>query len=179
MKKEVWYNTKHWGGLIQISNKERVRSFKTGKERILSINISDKGYKRVTIREAKTQKVLTPLIHRLLAEAVIPNPHNLPEVNHKDGNKLNNSISNLEWCDKLHNMRHAFKTGLMKQCIGENKPQSKLNEKAVVDIFNSKESCRKLAKKYGVCYSLISGVRRGSVWNHVTKMPKKYKSKIQ
>ena len=53
-------------------------------------------------------------IHRLVAEAFIPNPDNKPDINHKDGNKHNNSVDNLEWVNKSENMRHAYQTGLVK-----------------------------------------------------------------
>lgn len=57
-------------------------------------------------------------VHRLVAEAFIPNPNGLPEVNHKDGNKHNNNVENLEWVSKSDNMKHAFATGLAKPSRG-------------------------------------------------------------
>lgn len=62
----------------------------------------------------KGTKKIAGYIHRILAELFIINPDNLPEVNHIDGNKLNNTITNLEWCSHRDNMTHAFKTGLCK-----------------------------------------------------------------
>lgn len=60
----------------------------------------------------KNSKMHSYLVHRLIAQMFIPNPENLPEVNHIDGNPLNNSISNLEWCTHQYNMQHAWDTGL-------------------------------------------------------------------
>ena len=67
------------------------------------------GYRHVILNR-KTRNV-----HRVIAETFIPNPNNLPCVNHKDGNKLNNSVENLEWCNHSENTLHSFKTGLQKK----------------------------------------------------------------
>lgn len=71
---------------------------------------SMKGYRRVVLM--KDGKTIDALVHRLIAQTFIPNPENKPEVNHKDGNKKNNSVFNLEWCTHKENVHHAMKTGL-------------------------------------------------------------------
>lgn len=70
------------------------------------------GYHQVSLYNNGVRS--TKRVHRLVAEAYIPNPENKPDINHKDGNKLNNDVSNLEWCTKSENMRHAYDTGLAK-----------------------------------------------------------------
>ena len=68
------------------------------------------GYKQCTITDGKNIKTLN--VHREVAKAFIPNPDNKPQVNHKDGNKLNNNIDNLEWVTREENIQHAYRTGL-------------------------------------------------------------------
>lgn len=82
----------------------------TGK--IKSFYISNNGYKRVSLWIDGKQKKMS--IHRLVALTYIPNPNNLPQINHKDGNKLNNNVDNLEWCNQEHNTKEAYKIGLIK-----------------------------------------------------------------
>ena len=79
--------------------------------KILKFFKQNSGYLVATLsnEELKSAK---RTIHRLVAKAFIENPEGLPEVNHKDGNKLNNEASNLEWCSKRQNIRHAINTGL-------------------------------------------------------------------
>ena len=82
----------------------------------------NKGYAKVIIKINRVHH--NKLIHRLVAEAFIPNPENKPQVNHIDGNKSNNHVSNLEWCNQSENNKHAFKNGLMKitdKCISNQK----------------------------------------------------------
>lgn len=100
-------------GLYQISNLGNVRSFKAVSKGGNLKPVYRKGYATVILRKNGVSKVHS--IHRLIAEAFIPNPDNLPYINHIDGNKSNNDISNLEWCTQLENMRHAFNTGLIKR----------------------------------------------------------------
>ena len=85
----------------------------TKTNRVLKTDLTNVGYKRVTLWST-AQKAVRIAVHRLVAIHFIPNPDNLPYVNHKDGIKLNNHYLNLEWCDCKHNTIHAFETGLRK-----------------------------------------------------------------
>lgn len=105
--------------------------------------------------------------HRLVAIAFLGDSE-LPEVNHKDGNKLNNHFSNLEWCSHGHNIRHALKTGLRVNGHGENGTHHKLTEKQV-SFIRSKRGLipqSKLARKFEVSQTLISRLQIGKNWRH-------------
>lgn len=106
---ENWKDVPGYEGLYQISNLGNVKSLYSNK--ILKPSIDKYGYTRFSATKDKIQKTL--IIHRLVAKLFIPNPNNLPQVNHKDGNKNNNCKNNLEWCTDSDNKKHAYKTGLM------------------------------------------------------------------
>lgn len=91
-----------------VSNCGRVVSLKTGRE--LAWQITPNGYAMVCLY--KNDQRFRALVHRLVADAFIDNPDSLPEVNHKDGDKLNNNVCNLEWMSREQNLRHAVDTGL-------------------------------------------------------------------
>ena len=93
-----------------ISDHGRILSFKGKSKLIISSTITSKGYEYVAIRQKGIYVGYS--VHRLVATAFIPNPKRLPQVNHLDGNKLNNHVSNLEWCDAYDNIMHAIRTGL-------------------------------------------------------------------
>jgi len=110
--KEEWKNIPDFLN-IQASNLGRIRLAKENEEPfIYSTFITNKGYKRVAIYKNKSSKQKKYAVHRLVALTWIPNPDNLPQVNHKDGNKLNNAIGNLEWTTGSDNVNHAFDNNL-------------------------------------------------------------------
>ena len=92
----------------QISNLGRIKSFKWGKERILKQSQCMNGYYYVNL--SKNGIVKNYFVHRLVAEAFLDNPNNLPCVNHKDEDKSNNIVSNLEWCDRKYNQNYGTRT---------------------------------------------------------------------
>ena len=113
MEQEQWKPIQEFNGEYEVSNLGRVRSMKryygvVG--RIMPQTIQRTGYYAVTFH--MNNKAYCRKVHRLVIEAFTPNPDNLPCINHIDGNKLNNHVSNLEWCTYQHNMQHAVSTGL-------------------------------------------------------------------
>ena len=102
--KEIWRDIKGYEGLYQVSNWGKVRN---GKGQIMFQEPNHKGYMRVRLVKSGNKK--NKRVSRLVAEAFIPNPDNLPQVNHKDGNKMNNSFTNLEWITMEENIEHALR----------------------------------------------------------------------
>ena len=115
---EIWKDKKGYEGHYQVSNWGRVKSIKFGKEKILKLIKDKDGYLQVTLCKNNIKKVYK--VHRLVAEAFIDNTDNLPQVNHKDENKLNNNVDNLEWCDRLYNVRYG--TGIERRSKKRSKP---------------------------------------------------------
>ena len=102
---EVWCPIKGYEGIYEVSDQGRVRSMKFGKERILKLGSDKDGYLQVGLWKNGENKMCK--VHRLVAQTFTPNPQNLPEVNHKDENKTNNSVQNLEWCDRKYNNNYG------------------------------------------------------------------------
>lgn len=109
IKEEIWKDIEEYENLYQVSSIGRVKSLNynhtTGKDRILKPAKDIYGYLYVSL--CKQGKIKTHRIHRLVAEAFIPNPNNFPQVNHKNEDKTNNYVSNLEWCDRKYNCNYG------------------------------------------------------------------------
>lgn len=129
----------------KVSNNGRVINAK-GKEKA-PVNLRD-GYLKVDLYRNGERS--SKRIHRLVAEAFIPNPYNKPDVNHKDGDKHNNHADNLEWVDKSENMRHASANGLLhpnplrgdnhpRPMLGRKNPNAALKRRAKVKIIETGE----------------------------------------
>nr|WP_320057866.1 HNH endonuclease [uncultured Bacteroides sp.] len=93
-----------------VSDQGRVLSLKCNETRIMKVDVKNRGYG--SIKLCTRGLLIRNLVHRLVAKNFLPNPKNLPEVNHLDGNKLNNRVENLEWCDHYDNVQHALLHGL-------------------------------------------------------------------
>lgn len=114
--KEIWKDIPDYNGIYKISNFGNVRRYSTYCKKdnripeyhIVKTHIHKLGYYRVTL--SKNNKSKNYLLHRLVAQVFIPNPNNLPQVNHKDENKLNNNVNNLEWCTRSYNCRYGTRT---------------------------------------------------------------------
>lgn len=130
---------------------------------ILKGQPNSKGYLRVVIGKEFM------FIHRLVAEKYVDNPENKAQVNHKDGNKLNNSADNLEWVDNLENRQHAVKEFLHLQ--GEDCPYSKLNWNIVDYIRENPDHLlqKDLAEKFGVSRSTIGDIIHYRTWKRKPK----------
>lgn len=151
--------------MYEISKEGVIRNKITKK--IKSQYVGSTGYYMCTLTKDKRSR--PQRVHRLLAELFIPNPDNELFVNHIDGNKLNNSISNLEWCSHSHNMKHAFRIELVNN-TGEKNGMSKLNEEDVKEIkklLSEKVSQYKIAKLFNVSRSAILKINLNKTWNHV------------
>lgn len=123
------------------------------------------GYQQYLLQ--KNGHIKGCLIHRLVAVAFLPNPHNKPFVNHIDGVKSNNNVANLEWVTQSENEKHAHKIGL-KNFKGDNatykKITSKIADKIREDYLNKAGSQRKLAKVYGLSQFTISSIILRKSW---------------
>lgn len=109
MEKEIWKDVKGFEGKYQVSNYGNVKSLnwkRANCEKLLYLKKHNKGYRQVEL--VMNGKPRMYLVHRLVAQAFIPNPNNKPFINHIDANKENNHLENLEWCTQSENVRHSM-----------------------------------------------------------------------
>lgn len=169
---EEWIEVKGWNGKYQISNHGRLKSIngkfkKTFPEFITNGTIGYGGYRIVTLR--RPGKIYQVRNHTLVADHFLdkPNIDSRITVNHKDGNKLNNHVSNLEWLSSGDNTRHAIRTGLI-NIKGERHPQAKLTSEKVIEMRRLKKESglthQKIADMFGVTRRQAGDVINGVNW---------------
>lgn len=184
---EIWKDIPNYEGLYQASNFGRIKSlfrqeitihprsrktmFRKRREKILDMKLDKDGYFKV--RPCKNGKARTFFVHRLILLAFVPNPNSLPQINHKDGNKINNNINNLEWCNSSQNMLHSYVNHLHKieNKRGESSSVSILKEKEVLEIRRLWDSNlytqKDLASKFKTEQSNISRIVNKIYWSHI------------
>ena len=137
-KKEIFKEIPFYEDYL-ISNIGRVYSKKSDK--FVKCWINNRGYLSITL--CKNGKRKNYLIHRLIAQAFIPNPKNLPMINHKDENPLNNNIENLEWCTSKYNCNYG--TGLQRRRIANSKRvmciETNIIYPNVIEAYNDTKAC--------------------------------------
>lgn len=164
---ELWRPILAFETLYEISSWGNVRSFDRWtdfgknklyvKGRMLKIKRRKDKYPFVVLSNGPIR--VSKEIHRLVADHFIPNPENLPTVNHDNGDKDDNYVGNLGWKSWSGNMLHAMDTGL--------NTRRKLNAEQVLEIRGSNLSDIHLSKLYGVSKGNIWNIRQGKTWNHI------------
>ena len=165
--KEVWKDVVGYEGLYQISNTGRVKTIKPRyKDKVILKSLNDThGYKNIWLYKNKIRKRIK--IHRLVAQAFIPNISNKPFVNHIDGKKSNNSVKNLEWVTSSENNLHAYRIGL---AGGHKHNKSKLSKENVLYIrehykpYNSIYGAAALSKIFKVQRQTVSKAAHGDTY---------------
>lgn len=160
---EIFKAVEGYEGFYEISNLGRVRSTSYKGVKILKPSKTKNGYLNVLfcVKQQKVHK----LVHRLVAEAFLDNPEKLEQVNHKDGNKENNTPDNLEWCTCDYNNRHAYNTGLLNRY--EDRPEAKLTKAKVLQIPSLIEqgaTADDLKNLFGVSRRCIDNIFEGKAW---------------
>ena len=152
---------KDFEGLYHANEDGTIRGLKLN--RLLKPQFSENGYLHVTL--SKNGKRVTRNVHRLIAETFIPNPLNLPQVNHINGDKTDCAVSNLEWSSAKDNTNHADNTGL-RNIKGESHGMAKLSEAQVLEIraLQDKMLGTEIAKLYGVGKDCIYHIFRNTSW---------------
>ena len=148
---EIWKDIKGYEGLYQVSNYGRVKSFtrNTIRTHILKCNVKKNGYIYITLYNNGYKYYR---LHRLVAETFIPNPNNYPCINHKDENKQNNKIDNLEWCTWKYNANYGTRNQRVINKHIKKVCQYDLNENCI-KIWDSLSS---IGEELGYCISHIS-----------------------
>ncbi len=162
---ENWSSIAGYEGLYEVSDMGRVRSVARGgtKGGILSAHRSRYGYMLVSLFKNNIRTGFS--IHKLVATAFIPNPNNLPQVNHKDEDKTNNHVENLEWCTASYNMNYGGRP------YARSKPitQKEINGNPIVEYKSIMDAVRQIGVNKGNIVECLKGRRKtagGYIWTY-------------
>lgn len=171
----MWKDIKDFEGLYQVSEFGQIKSLKRHvengspcgmilKERLLIPTKMPNGYYQVSL--CKNGKRTVHYVHRLVAQAYLDNPYNEKTVNHKDGNKANNTVSNLEFASYSDNNQHAYDTNLHGK--GERHYRAILSAEQVAEIKSNgkNDTYENIAKRYNVSRATIRDVLVGNTWKN-------------
>ena len=158
---EIWKDIVNYENIYQVSNLGRIRDAKS--KIIKSQHLHKDGYFLITLYKDSTK--LTCRVHRLVAQAFIPNPHKLPEINHISGIKMDNRVCNLEWVSSRDNIKHAWGIGIYSKSILQRaqlkkmKPVIQYQGKSIKKIYRSEHNA---AKDMGVSVqSIVAAIKNG------------------
>lgn len=163
--------------LYEVSDLGRIKTYNwknKGKESIMKPALDNGGYLRTMLKNPNG-KFSTIKVHRIVAIEFIPNPNNLPEVNHKNGIKNDNRVCNLEWVTHSENLIHCYKIGL-KNNRGQNNPCASLTDEQVREIranyqYGKKrkngETKQDIANRYNTTFAVIKRIIHKKTWKHL------------
>ncbi len=166
---EIWKPIAGYEEIYEVSDLGRVRRIKAARNsqvgRIIKPRLSYNGYYQLALN--KNGAEATKRICRLVAQAFVENPHNKPQVNHKNAIKTDDRPANLEWVSELENAQHATANGLYP--LGIKNGRAKLREEDIMAIRQSYDlvPTRELVRKYGVHRNMIYNIVKRKNWTHI------------
>ena len=162
--KEIWKNIKGYEGLYQISNLGRVKSFRRKNKVILKLREDKDSYLLVNLYKDRKQRTFK--VHRLVAQAFLDDKNNLPEVNHRDENKVNNCLENLEWCTHVYNNNYGTKNRVRSKRV----KQFDLNGKYIKTYNSMRQACKELniSDNIGLCCQKKTKSCGGFYWEYAS-----------
>jgi len=172
---EEWRDVPGWEGIYSVSNTGRVLSHKryvnhvfgvrVVNERLMNLNVNEDGYKVVCFRSVD-RKRKTYKVHRLVGIVFLNVPVDM-EINHLDGNKLNNRADNLEICSRVQNQRHAIMTGLSDP-TKNNRQLSEEDVYRIIPLIKKGLSMDNVGKMFNVSHQCIRDIKNGVSWKYIT-----------
>lgn len=179
LNEEKWAPIKEHEQLYAVSNYGRIKSLfreikgKNGicyrySEKLHTPQVDEHGYHRVTFRKNTIPKQWS--VHRLVADHFMDNPKNLPQVNHKNGDKSDNNINNLEWCTASQNMQHGYDELDHERMRGEKNGMTKLTPELIVLIkksYSELKSFTKTGLQFGISGTHVWRIVKNKSWEHL------------